>query len=96
MADRLIREQNMAVVPSNLDRVLMKVNSGVSRLIDRVYGWDVDWDYYVDTSDDWDGDNFWTDVWYTDYGNSSYALLYRPTRANTYETLSEALRLLYK
>jgi len=97
MAEKLVREQNKVVAPSNLERVLMRVNSGMSRLIDRVYGWDIDWDYYVDTSDDWDGDNFWAgDINYIDYDNSSYSPLYRPTRVNTYETLSEAFRLLYK
>lgn len=99
MADKLVREQNRVVVPSNLERVLMKAKS--ESLLGRLSGWRgdwIDWDYYPDTSDDWDGDNFWAgDINYIDYDNSSYSPLYRSAKANnTYETLSEAFRLLYK
>jgi len=99
MAEKLAIEQNKVVIPSNLERVLMKVKS--EGLVGRLSGWNndwINWDYWVNENpDDWENDDFWTNVWYTDYGNSNSESLYRPSKVNsTYETISEAFRLLYK
>jgi len=93
MANKLVEEQNRVVAPSNLEKVLANVRAR-QEIIGNYYwkidydDW-VDWDYYVDTYDDWND----SPSWY----NSSYTLSGKINSIDVYyKQLSEAFRLLYK